>query len=259
MLFRSPRNGFDKMFGLQDYPPEKSENEWGVNDEFLFDFALNKIDSMYQAKGKFFATILTISTHPPQQFPKQTSFKPHSKAVFDQVFEYADYSLQNFFHAASKQAWFDSTLFVLVGDHGVNMNDNDDAPLSLNYVPLMFFMPGTHLHRTDSSPAMQMDLFPTALTLAGLSFENNTMGINISDTKRAFAFFTQDNRLCILNDSAMLVIHKAGADALYNYKSGMKPLSIASNIQLVDSMKRYAYSILQTTQWMQQNNSVGIK
>ena len=38
-----------------------------------------------------------------------------------QIVEYADWALRKFFEEARKQPWFDNTIFVLEGDHGLSL------------------------------------------------------------------------------------------------------------------------------------------
>jgi phosphoglycerol transferase MdoB-like AlkP superfamily enzyme len=255
-----PRNGMEKLFGSKDYPSEKIENVWGVNDEFLFDFALNKIDSFAKQDRPFFSTLLTISTHPPQQMPKHTAFKPKSKEVFDQVFEYADFALQQFMQQCKNKSWYNNTIFVFLADHGVNLPGNFEAPLSLNHIPLIIFSPDSAFKKeTNADFGIQCDLYPTLMNLLGISYQNNSMGIDLLKQKRLFAYFSQDNRLCVINDKFYLVIDKYGSEYLYQYKSGSDKNYAEQFPALVDSMKTYAYSFLQTTQWMIENKKVGAK
>lgn len=253
-----PRNGLDRIYGWKDYPKEKIENVWGVNDEFLFDFALKRIDSLAKQDKKFFTTILTISTHPPQEMPKQTSYKPRSIDVFDQVFEYADWALKQFMKTCASKDWFDNTLFVFVADHGISLPSKLEAPLSLNHVPLIIYSSDSaFVKKENKNFGMQSDIYPTVMSLLGISYANNTMGVNLLQHQRPFAYFSQDNRLGVINDNYYLVIDKYGSEYLYQYRKDDMRNYIHSNTALTDSMKNYAYSMLQTTQWLIEKKLVG--
>lgn len=254
-----PRNGIDKIWGAKDYPASKIENVWGVSDEFLFDFALDKTDSVAKIKKPFFSTILTISTHPPQQMPTQTVFKAKSTEVFDQVFEYADWAIAQFIQKCKSKEWYSNTIFIFLADHGINLPSQLEAPLSLNHIPLIIFSPDTSFKKEIiSSPGIQCDVYPTLMHLLGMSYENNTMGIDLLSQKRPYAYFSQDNRLCVINDEYYFVADKYGSEYLYKYNSGSNENYNAAYPSLTDSMKNYAYSFLQTTQWMIENKKTSV-
>ncbi|MBL7928992.1 MAG: LTA synthase family protein [Bacteroidia bacterium] len=242
--FFLPRNGIDRIFGRKDYDQTKIENVWGVSDEYLFEFAIQQMDSLYESDTKFFSTILTISTHPPQEMPKHTLFKPKSKEVLNQVYEYADYALQKFFEEAKSKLWYDETVFVLTGDHGINLPSAFEAPLSHNHVPLVAVTPNLNSNKINY-PVMQTDIVPLLMHLAGFSFSNNTLAVNPLNQKRPFIYFSQDNRLCIMDSTSLLVINKYGSETFYNFKG-----STEQPLNKTTLMKSYAYSMLQTLQWM---------
>jgi phosphoglycerol transferase MdoB-like AlkP superfamily enzyme len=253
------RNGIDKMFGAKDYPASMRENVWGINDEYLFDFALRKTDSLAETGNPFFSTILTISTHPPHQTPKLTKFKPKSLQVIDQVYEYADFALQKFLKSCAEKKWFDNTVFIFVADHGINLPSNLEAPLSFNHVPLIIYCSDTSFKPAEvESFGMQTDIYPTVMSLLGISFLNNTMGVNLLKHQRPFAYFSQDNRLCVINNNRLLIINKYGSRYFYDYKRGISINAEGSNTSTIDSMANYAYSMLQTTQWMIEKKLVGM-
>ncbi len=249
--FFLPRNGIDKIFSLKNYDQTKIENVWGVSDEYLFKFAIWQMDSLHQAGSKFFSTILTISTHPPQQMPKHTQFEPKNNEVINQVYEYADYALQTFFDQAKTKSWYNETIFILTGDHGINLPSEYEAPISHNHVPLIVVTPDLKSNKIDY-PVMQTDIVPLVMHLAGYSFTNNTLAVNPLNHKRPFIYFSQDNRLCIMDSSGLLVINKYGSETFYNLKG-----SIEQPQEKTSLMKSYAYSMLQALQWMMDEKKTG--
>lgn len=82
----------------------------------MFEYALPVLNEKADGKSPFFATLLTISNHPPYVIPSY--FHPHSKDPEMQIVEYADWSIGKFMEEAEKQPWFDNTIFIFVGDHG---------------------------------------------------------------------------------------------------------------------------------------------
>lgn len=246
-----PRNGIDRIFCREDYDQNMIENVWGVSDEYLFSFAMKQMDSLHQAGTRFFSTILTISTHPPQTLPKHTNFKPEQNDVLHQVYEYADYALRKFFSEAKSKSWYGKTIFVLTGDHGINLPSAFEASLSHNHVPLIAAGPSIEAKWLDF-PVMQTDVVPLVMHLASLSFMNNTLGVNPLKTIRPYIYFSQDNRLCIMDSISLLVINKYGSEKFYNFRE-----HTGNPHEKIISMKKYAYSMLQTLQWMIEEKKTG--
>ena len=58
-------NGYDDIYSQEDYPKEQVVNSFGVSDHYLFSYALNRINRQAKTGQPFFATLLTISNHPP--------------------------------------------------------------------------------------------------------------------------------------------------------------------------------------------------
>lgn len=253
------KNNIDRLFNENDYPNDAKENAWGVNDEWLLDYSLGKMDSLSKLNKPFFASVLTISTHPPQEMPRKTNYKPTTTLPFDQAYEFTDYALKKFIAQASTYSWYNNTLFVFVADHGINLPSPTDAPLSFNHVPLIIFNPqDTGFKPARESFGMQPDIFPTLMSALKQSYINNTTGINLLAEKRPYAFFSQDNRLCVINDEFYLVIYKSGKESLFQYKNNLTENVASQHTELVNDMKKYAYSFLQTTQWMIENKKTEV-
>jgi hypothetical protein len=101
--------------------------------------------------------------------------------------------------------------------------------------------------------AIQADVFPTLMNFLKLPYTNNTMGINLFEEDRPFAFFCKDYLVGCIDKKHFLVIQKFGGESLYEYRSGGSDNVIEQNQALADSMKAYTYSMFQTAQWMLEN------
>lgn len=58
-------NGYDEVFSQEDYPVDKVVNSFGVQDDFLYDYAIPVLNQRAATEQPFFATLLSISNHPP--------------------------------------------------------------------------------------------------------------------------------------------------------------------------------------------------
>ncbi|HND89372.1 MAG TPA: LTA synthase family protein, partial [Saprospiraceae bacterium] len=254
------KNGFDHISDLSEYPKEMIANSWGVGDESLLDHALADMDSLASdPQGKpFFSTLLTITTHPPFTLPAFTTFRPRSTDPIEITYEYMDWSLTRFMEACKQRDWYDNTVFVILGDHGVNLPYPYDVPLSYNHVPLIIHAPALYkqpLLRHEM--ANQTDVFPTVMGLLQKDYVQNTLGIDLMQEKRPFAFFSQDHKLGVINDRFLYVARKSGRETLFDYRIGTGEDVSAQYPALTDSMRNYACAQLLVAQHMIREKKTG--
>ena len=248
------KNGIERISDQYDYPPDQVANSWGVGDESLMKHALYQLDSMNRSDREhpFFATVLTITTHPPYTLPAFTTFKPRNSDPVLATYEYADWAISSFLDSCATKPWYKETIFVLVGDHGANVADYiSDVPLSYNHIPLIVHAPGIFSRpEVRHGLASQTDIFPTVMGLLRKDYVQNSMGYDLFREKRPYAFFSQDYRLCTIDENYLYVARKSGRESLYRYRSGNLADLIDLQEATADSMKVFACSHLKTAQWM---------
>ena len=107
--------------------------------------------------------------------------------------EYADWSIGNFMQQASREPWFENTIFVFLGDHGKLVTTPEcELPESYNHIPLMFFGKGIAPElRTDFCG--QVDVAPTLLHLLGIDYVQNNLGVDLLREKRPCIFYKADD------------------------------------------------------------------
>jgi phosphoglycerol transferase MdoB-like AlkP superfamily enzyme len=259
MGFFLRNNGFDNFFSRKDYPDAPDEGSFGVSDETLYDFAFHKLNEFSNTGKPFFTALLTISTHEPPVLPKKTIFKPKSRVVFEQIYEYADWALENFIKRCSGEKWFDNTIFVFLADHGCNMPSPYAIPLSYHHSPFIIYSPALIKETKQiDNLAIQMDVFPTLMDFLKIPYTTNTLGVNLFKDERPFAFFCKDYLVGCLDKKHFLVIQKFGGESLHDYRSGNPESVLEENKALADSMKTYTYSMLETAQWMLENRKISV-
>lgn len=246
-------NGYDEIFGQEDYPESERVNAFGVSDHFLFDFALNHLNS-YAASNKgnttkpFFATILTVSNHPPFIVPEW--FKPHSKDTETQIVEYADWCIGKFLKKARQQPWYDNTIFVVAADHGKIVGKVDGVlPQSYNHIPLLIFGAGVKPQRIDS-PAMQVDVMPTLLSLLGMSYSYDGFGVDLTTTTRPQVFYSADNQIVARTTSKCYIYEpKTKQEFCYNETANgeLQPTTMSADFL---PLKNYVFAMIQTAQYI---------
>jgi phosphoglycerol transferase MdoB-like AlkP superfamily enzyme len=244
-------NGFDEVYTESDYPSEKALSTLGIPDDYMFEYSIPVLSKL-SAEGKtFFCGYMTGSNHHPFIFPPWASIHFKGKNDGERMVEYCDWSIGKFLKLASKESWYNNTLFVFVADHGMAVNPVYDMPITYNHCPLIFFAPGLKLPpKTYDCMASQMDIFPTVMDLLSQSYTNNTMGIDLLKEKRPFAFFTADDKIGCTDKEYFFVHRNNGAESMYRYKNLETTDVLSQNKAKADSMRAYAYSMLQTAQWI---------
>jgi len=175
-------------------------NVWGISDKDLF---LEANDVLKQQQKPFFAIIQTADNHRPFSIPEEDKdFEKRTvnadtlkKYGFEslqefQAFCYSDYCFKKFIEEAKKQPYFDNTIFVLTGDHGVEGDASQVYPsawtanrLSDEHVPLLFYAPKLLTAQKRSEVVSQIDILPTVAGMIHQPYVNTTLGRDLLNTK----------------------------------------------------------------------------
>ncbi|HVZ98491.1 MAG TPA: LTA synthase family protein, partial [Chitinophagaceae bacterium] len=198
----------NNIAGLHMYESENykanSVDVWGISDKRLFLAANNTFKNQPRP---FIAVIQTADNHRPYTIPdedranfqlvhyaedslRQFGFQSNDEL---NAFRYTDFCFKTFIETAKKEKYFNNTIFVFVGDHGIPGDAGKMFPkaweaddLSYHHVPLLFYSPALlapeRIHRTCS----QADILPSVSALAHMRYVNTTIGKNLFDTIPVF-------------------------------------------------------------------------
>ncbi|MBI5540381.1 MAG: sulfatase-like hydrolase/transferase [Bacteroidia bacterium] len=255
-----PENHFDRIISQGDYSQDKIVGMYGVPDHVMFEKGIEVLSELSQGNRPFFATFMTTSNHGPYIIPDGISFKAKTNKIEKQIIEYADWSIGYFMQMASKQPWFDSTVFVFTGDHGaITGNNKYIIPLSFHHVPFIIYS-NELITESKADPILggQIDIFPTSMGVLNVSYVNNTFGINLFKEKRDYIYFSEDNKLVCLNSDFMYVFSKEKEESLFKLKGNDVSNCIEKNKNIADSMKKYMFVMLQSTQWMIEHKKTNV-
>jgi len=182
---------FDYIHSEEEYGFR--EMEWGLRDSTLFSVALDSINHLTKKSDRpFYSAILTCSNHPTYSIPSPYN-EMYTQMDYCAV-RYADASIDSFMSRASREPWFENTVFVFTGDHGRLVGTPDGiVASSLNHIPMFFY--GKDIKPAkDSLLMMQIDLAPTILDLLGIDCqEYSGLGINRLKMTRDTAIYTSNN------------------------------------------------------------------
>lgn len=236
-------NGYKELYSREDYPKSEVANCWGVRDHFLFNYALNVLDEKAKNPNPFFATILSISNHPPYSVPDD--FKGKTKDDETRIVEYADWSLEQFFNEAEKRSWYDHTIFIIQADHGkiFGQLENVDPPQCFNHIPLMFLLPGVE-PQVRHQLMTQMDVQPTILGLLDIEAPQNNFGMDALQHEREYAYYCSDDAICC-RDSNSLFTYQPGTGLEMLYRDNK---IVKESDEHFDQMRTYVFSMIQTAQ-----------
>ncbi|MCP9753289.1 LTA synthase family protein [Ferruginibacter sp. HRS2-29] len=188
-----------KIYEEEDFKAKKVD-VWGISDKNLF---LEASSILGQQKKPFISIIQTADNHRPYTIPAQdqAEFKKVeypkdtlTKYGFDDndqlnAFRYTDFCYRKFIEAAKKEPFFDNTIFVFVGDHGLRGDAGNMFPQSFTkqgilaeHVPLLFYAPKLIQPKRVTDVASQLDILPSVATIAKQSYTNSAFGRNLFDT-----------------------------------------------------------------------------
>ena len=165
---------FSQYYGREDFErdvPTATEADfdgyWGISDEPFLQYFCQKMSQMQQP---FMTALFTLSSHHPFQVPEawRHSF-PEEQLPIHKVIRYTDMALQHFFQAASRQSWYQNTIFVLTSDH-TNMSNHAEYQTALGgfATPVVFFDPSGQMGiGMIDAIAQQTDIMPTVLNYLG--------------------------------------------------------------------------------------------
>ncbi len=231
-------NSIERVYSLYDYPSSRVVNNFGVPDDYMFSYGLEQLQQRADTTERpFFALFLTVSNHTPFVIPE--AYRSQGGDEQQQIIAYADDALRTFMEQAQQTAWGPNTVFVLLGDHGNPVSTDYDYNLQYNTIPC--FMVGKGIADTTlTAPAQQQDIAPTLLGLLGLSYTENTMGINQLQHSRDYAYFVNNDHLGC-TDGEWLYSYSINTRQEYLYRIGSDAKDYSTEEpQRMEQMRRYA-------------------
>ena len=176
--------GFKHYFGKNEYNNDKDfDGMWAIWDEPFFQYFAKSIGK----KQPFMSTMFSASSHDPFKVPEkyQNKFKSGPLQIHIPI-QYTDYALKKFFETASKQSWYQNTIFVITADH-TNQIHYEEYQKAMNRfaIPLLFFSPNPkyNLKGVDDRFAQQMDIYPTLADLIGYNKKIRSWGRSLVSDK----------------------------------------------------------------------------
>ncbi len=269
------------LYEEHDYKA-KAIDVWGISDKRLF---LEANDVLKQQTHPFFAVIQTADNHRPYTIPDEDKETfPLKKYSTDSLkrfgfesneelnaFRYTDFSFQTFIEAAKKESYFNNTIFVFVGDHGIRGDASDMFPkawsidgLTTQHVPLLFYSPALLAPQRIDRTCSQIDLLPSASALAHVPYVNTTLGRNLFDTLKndsvsfknlAFLFDANIKQIGIVTDEYCYVHNLLSGTEDFRSSRDNVPLQKTTTIDAdKKTIQSLAQAYYETARYMMLNN-----
>ena len=165
---------------------------------------------------------------------------------------------------ARKEPYFNNTLFVFVGDHGVAGNAKaiyqkewTDNRLTEMHVPLLFYAPGKLSAQVRTEVVSQIDVLPTVAGITGQKHTNSTLGrdvVNKHNNHSAFFIRHDEGEIGLVTDDfyftknilfereKIQLLNKGAVYSKHQLDSAQRRLSVV------------ATGYLETARWMLMNN-----
>ena len=210
----APLTGFSHFYSREDFPEKEGDYDgtWGIWDEQMFQFMLNKLNVTPQP---FYGMIFTLTSHHPYAVPAWFEKKYPNLEPVERATLYTDWTLGQFFEGAKKQPWFDNTLFVISADHtGAHSTVAEYQTVVGRFkIPILFYKPNEIKPTVLPRVGQQIDIVPSVLDFlhydasylsfgrsifTPLSINNDFYAINFEEG----LYQIHDNRYALLFDGS---------------------------------------------------------
>lgn len=241
--------GYDNYYGKTEYNNEKDyDGNWGIWDEDFFQFTRKTVSKM---KEPFVGTLFSLSSHHPCAIPEKYKdrFKGGEMPILKSV-EYADFSLRKFFETASKEKWFDSTLFVITADHTGPSNDvYYSSPKGIFSIPIVLYKHNSGFKGVNHRVTQHIDIMPTILGMLNYPSDYFAFGENMLDTTiTGCAVNFISDVFQIIQGEYLLQFDGNATIGFYNYKADplLENNILGSDLVTEKQMENKLKAIIQT-------------
>ena len=186
----SRATGFQDYYGREDYDAdtrfggdEDFDGMWAIWDEPFLQYYATKMSEM---KEPFMTAVFTASSHHPYVIPEKYKTQyPEEGIVIHKCIRYTDMAIGKFFEKASREPWFNNTIFVLTSDH-TNLSDHAfyETDLGGFCSPIIIYEPGNVERQPEIQDkiAQQIDILPTVMGMLHYQKPYFGFGIDVLNT-----------------------------------------------------------------------------
>lgn len=159
--------------------PEGYRVWWGYEDDYLFDFAKDKLMEMSQGDEPFNLTMLTVDTHFEDGYVCEDCPDTFGDNQYANVMACSSKKVSEFIEWIQQQAFYENTTIIISGDHPT-MDSDFCEDVDENYARKVYtayinapISPENPFWREFST----FDQFPTTLAALGVEIEGDRLGL----------------------------------------------------------------------------------
>jgi len=255
---------------------------WGISDLSLFREAHAVLKNETQP---FFAIIQTSGNHRPYTIPDDNEgfevwteddlsvdVQNYGFASLEELnsFRFMDHSIGHFIKIAKKEPYFENTLFVFFGDHGIHAPTGKHIPVYEEQlklqglrVPLIFYGKSViNNAKVFDTIASEVDVLPTIASLTKTSYLNTTLGRDLTNNtanNNRYAFTIEHGSgrtIGLLSDEYYLLMQPDGSKQRLHHLAGNNPRADVSdeNRDISEMLTQKLSAIWSTIGYMRENN-----
>jgi phosphoglycerol transferase MdoB-like AlkP superfamily enzyme len=252
---------------------------WGISDLHLFEAANRALREVREKP--FLAIIQTAGYHEPYSIPDddrgfeaasptEEEVREHGFTSLDDFnsFRFMDHSLGWFMEAARREGYFEDTIFVFYGDHGLPRRARHRPPgerllgLDAFHVPLVIYAPERLEPRVIDEVSTQVDALPSVLGLTSLPAVNSTFGRDLLDERfeeSRYAFIIRHGKkhIAIISDEFYFQENMDGTNAHLHQIFSDDPEKDVSehHPEVAAELEEIAFAFYETLKYMRYHNS----
>ncbi|MBR4482177.1 MAG: sulfatase-like hydrolase/transferase [Prevotella sp.] len=247
--------GFQAYYGREDYCADSRfggdkdfDGMWAIWDEPFLQYYGAKMSEM---KEPFMTAVFTASSHHPYHVPeKYKDVYPEEGIIIHKCIRYTDMAIGRFFDYASKQPWYQNTIFVLTSDH-TNLTDHAyyETDLGGFCSPIIIFEPGNTERQAEIQDkiAQQIDIMPTVLGMLGYQKPYLAFGIDVLNTpaEDTWAVNYLNGTYQYVKHGHVLQFDGTRTKAVYALTDSLMQHNIAGRLSQQPQMERELKAIIQ--------------
>jgi len=210
--------GIDHYYSKENYgKPGHDDGNWGIYDEYFFDYFANKVSGFEQPH---FSVLYNISSHPPFAIPgsRESQFDNPIRDKQYKSISYVDYCFSQLFQKIKTQPWFENSIFVFVSDHTFLKKKGSDLLLhEILHIPLFVYDPQKPVQRKISKVVQQMDVVPTILDMLHYPKPFMSFGNSILRNDGGYAVFNILGPYQLIDSATITAFDEPSNKVLYRY------------------------------------------
>ena len=262
----SRATGFKEYYGREDYnddPRYGGNNDfdgtWAIWDEPFLQYYATKMSEM---KQPFMTAVFTASSHHPYVVPeKYRDVYPEEGIIIHKCIRYTDMAIGKFFEKASKEPWFNNTIFVLTSDH-TNLSDHAYYQTDLGGFcsPIIIYEPGNPDRQPEiqNKIAQQIDILPTIMGMLNYQKPYFGFGIDLLNTpsEDTWAVNYLNGIYQYVKHGHVLQFDGTKTTGIYSLSDSLMQHNLAGHVSQQQSMERELKAIIQQYMYRMVNDKL---